>query len=129
METSQRFTAQPGQGWHSPIFARGSILGTFDELIHDAERAAVGGPGHTVDLAVVDDAGRREQRGFAFEDHHLAHPDLIPASYRDTEADEVTQVVDYVSGMTDRFALNMHDRLFDADAASQMTPLLRDIGR
>ena len=59
-------------------------------------------------------------------DHHLAHPELIPASYRDTEADEVTQVVDYVSGMTDRFALNMHDRLFDADAQpSRMTPLLR----
>jgi len=58
-------------------------------------------------------------------DHHLAHPELIPASYRDTEADAVTQVVDYVSGMTDRFALNMHDRLFDADATSRMTPLLR----
>ena len=58
-------------------------------------------------------------------DHHLAHPELIPASYRDTEADRVTQVVDYVSGMTDRFALNMHDRLFDADASAQMTPLLR----
>jgi dGTPase len=57
-------------------------------------------------------------------DHHLAHPELIPASYRDTEADPVTQVVDYVSGMTDRFALNMHDRLFDADAAARMTPLL-----
>ena len=52
-------------------------------------------------------------------DHHLAHPELIPATYRDTEADEVTQVVDYVSGMTDRFALNMHDRLFDADATSR----------
>jgi dGTPase len=59
-------------------------------------------------------------------DHHLAHPQLIPESYRESEADEVTQVVDYVSGMTDRFALNMHDRLFDADASSQMTPLLRD---
>jgi dGTPase len=59
-------------------------------------------------------------------DHHLAHPDQIPVTYRDTEADAVTQVVDYVSGMTDRFALNMHDRLFDADASSQMTPLLRD---
>ena len=58
-------------------------------------------------------------------DHHLAHPELIPESYRDTEADAVTQVVDYVSGMTDRFALAMHDRLFDADATSQMTPLLR----
>jgi dGTPase len=60
-------------------------------------------------------------------DHHLAHPELIPASYRDTEADSVTQVVDYVSGMTDRFALNMHDRLFDADASARMRPvLLRD---
>jgi dGTPase len=58
-------------------------------------------------------------------DHHLAHPELIPASYRDTEADHVTQVVDYVSGMTDRFALATHDRLFDTDAAAQMTPLLR----
>jgi dGTPase len=27
--------------------------------------------------------------------------------------------------MTDRFALNMHDRLFDADATTRMTPLLR----
>jgi dGTPase len=58
-------------------------------------------------------------------DRHLAHPELIPASYRDVDADAVTQVVDYVSGMSDRFALTMHDRLFDADAAARMTPLLR----
>jgi dGTPase len=58
-------------------------------------------------------------------DHHLAHPELIPASYRDVEADAVTQVVDYVSGMSDRFALTMHDRLFGSDAAARMTPLLR----
>ncbi|MGX5654543.1 HD domain-containing protein [Geodermatophilus nigrescens] len=58
-------------------------------------------------------------------DHHLAHPELIPATYRDTEADLVTQVVDHVSGMTDRFALRLHDRLFDDDAAARMAPLLR----
>jgi dGTPase len=58
-------------------------------------------------------------------DHHLEHPELIPGSYRDTSADPVTQVVDYVSGMTDRFALSTHDRLFDADASSSLTPLLR----
>ncbi|SEO84972.1 HD domain-containing protein [Trujillonella endophytica] len=57
-------------------------------------------------------------------DHHLAHPELIPASYRDTAADLTTQVVDHVSGMTDRFALTTHDRLFDADATSLMRPLL-----
>ncbi|MCU1605645.1 MAG: Deoxyguanosinetriphosphate triphosphohydrolase-like protein [Modestobacter sp.] len=57
-------------------------------------------------------------------DHHLAHPELIPASYRDTEADPVTQVVDYVTGMTDRFALATHDRLFDDTAGARMRPLL-----
>ena len=62
-------------------------------------------------------------------DHHLAHPELIPASYRDTEADAVTQVVDYVSG---------HDRPVRAEHARpavrrrrqrEMTPLLRLIAR
>ena len=57
-------------------------------------------------------------------DHHLAHPELIPATYRDTAADPVTQVVDYVSGMTDRYALATYDRLFDTDATAQMRPLL-----
>jgi dGTPase len=44
-------------------------------------------------------------------DHHLAQPGLVPGSYRDTDADLVTQVVDYVAGMTDRFALTLHERL------------------
>ena len=45
-------------------------------------------------------------------DHHLENPEEIPDSYRDTDADLTTQVVDYVAGMTDRFALQVHDRLF-----------------
>jgi len=45
-------------------------------------------------------------------EYHLAHPDEIPHSYRDTEAPLVTQVVDFVSGATDRYALALHDRLF-----------------
>ena len=57
-------------------------------------------------------------------DHHLEHPEQIPESYRDPDADVLTQVVDYVSGMTDRFALAAHDRLFDADATNAMHPLL-----
>jgi dGTPase len=43
-------------------------------------------------------------------DHHLAHPDQIPASYREDDAPLVTQVADYVAGMTDRFALAVHER-------------------
>jgi dGTPase len=45
-------------------------------------------------------------------DHLLVHPEEIPESYRIDEADTLTQVLDYVAGMTDRYALNLHDQLF-----------------
>ena len=48
-------------------------------------------------------------------DHHLRVPDDIPASYRDNDADRVTQAADYIAGMTDRFALRTHARLFGDD--------------
>ncbi len=44
--------------------------------------------------------------------YYLAYPDQIPASYRHDEATTVTQVIDYVAGMTDRFAIRTHDALF-----------------
>jgi dGTPase len=46
-------------------------------------------------------------------DHHLAHPDQIPATYREDDAPLVTQVADYVAGMTDRYALAAHQRLVE----------------
>lgn len=45
-------------------------------------------------------------------EHLRAHPDQIPDSYRIVEAEPLTQVLDYVAGMTDRYALNLHDQLF-----------------
>ena len=45
-------------------------------------------------------------------DVHLQRPEWMPATYRDNDADLVTQVADYVSGMTDRFALTTYHRLF-----------------
>jgi dGTPase len=45
-------------------------------------------------------------------DHHLDHPDDLPSTYRDNDADRVVQATDYVTGMTDRFALRTHERLF-----------------
>jgi dGTPase len=45
-------------------------------------------------------------------DWHLEHPDEIPDSYRQDEASPQTQAADYIAGMTDRFALATHDRLF-----------------
>ena len=44
-------------------------------------------------------------------EHLMAHPDEIPATYRDTDAPLITQVADYVAGMTDRFAMAAHRRL------------------
>ncbi|MEX0659151.1 MAG: HD domain-containing protein [Egibacteraceae bacterium] len=44
-------------------------------------------------------------------EHHLAHPEQIPASYRDGASDPVVQTVDYVAGMTDRYATALHARL------------------
>jgi dGTPase len=45
-------------------------------------------------------------------DWHIEHPEEIPGSYRDSGADLVTQAADWVAGMTDRFAVRTHQRLF-----------------
>ncbi len=42
----------------------------------------------------------------------LDHPEDIPDTFRIAEAEPLTQVLDYVAGMTDRYALSLHDRLF-----------------
>jgi dGTPase len=36
----------------------------------------------------------------------------VPDSFNVDDADDLTRAIDYVSGMTDRFALAAHDRLF-----------------
>jgi dGTPase len=59
---------------------------------------------------------RQQRRAIAIirdlMDWHLEHPDEIPASYRQVEASLVLQAADYIAGMTDRYALATHDRLF-----------------
>jgi dGTPase len=49
-------------------------------------------------------------------DYYLDNPSEIPDSYRHPEADAVTQVLDYVSGMTDRFALSDYRRITASSA-------------
>ena len=49
-------------------------------------------------------------------EHVRAHSERIPDTYRDPDATHERQVVDYVAGMTDRFALRLHGELFGADA-------------
>jgi dGTPase len=44
--------------------------------------------------------------------HYLDHPEEIPSEYRSAPDDLPTQVVDYIAGMTDRYALRIYERLF-----------------
>ena len=46
-------------------------------------------------------------------EHHLANPGEIPDTYREHAAEPVIQVADYVAGMTDRYALAVHERLLE----------------
>jgi dGTPase len=67
---------------------------------------------------VYESAEQQRQQGRAITvirdlmDWHLDHPEEIPDTYRQTDATRVVQAADYIAGMTDRFALATHDRLF-----------------
>ncbi len=45
-------------------------------------------------------------------DYFINHPSEVPPSTTVPDADPVTAAIDYVAGMTDRYALTTHDRLF-----------------
>jgi len=45
-------------------------------------------------------------------EYYVAHPAEIPDSYRHDDADTLTQVIDFVAGMTDRYAISRYDNLF-----------------
>ena len=44
--------------------------------------------------------------------YYHEHPTEVPDSYTVPDADPLARAIDYVAGMTDRYALNTHDRLF-----------------
>ncbi len=46
---------------------------------------------------------------------HVAHPDHLPDTFRQPGASSLTQVIDYVAGMTDRYALRVHAELVGGD--------------
>ncbi|HZJ48990.1 MAG TPA: HD domain-containing protein [Acidimicrobiia bacterium] len=45
-------------------------------------------------------------------EYYVTHPGDIPETYRQDDADTLTQVIDFVAGMTDRYAISRHDELF-----------------
>ena len=128
----------PGSAW---------IGGMIDAVIEDS--LAIGEVRMDDDVLAV----MNELRDFMFERVYLApgaappprarpsrssagswtttsrHPEELPASYRDTDADRVTQAADYVAGMTDRFALRTHERLFGSTGMDDPTCERRAPGR
>jgi dGTPase len=48
----------------------------------------------------------------ALVEYHLEHPDEIPDEYAGGPGDVAERVIDYVAGMTDRYALTSFERLF-----------------
>jgi dGTPase len=44
-------------------------------------------------------------------DHYIAHPEAVPDSYRHHGADDLTAAIDYVSGMTDRYAIREYEKV------------------
>jgi dGTPase len=48
----------------------------------------------------------------ALVEYHLEHPDEIPDEYAGGPGDVAERVIDYVAGMTDRYALTTFERLF-----------------
>ena len=44
--------------------------------------------------------------------YYVEHPGELPHSFRERDDALLAKVIDYVAGMTDRFALRTHDRLF-----------------
>jgi dGTPase len=75
---------------------------------------------HTRVMGIMTLAEDRLRELFA---HYLERPGELPAEWRPAAADDdaarVRQIADFIAGMTDRFALIEHARLFDS------TPELR----
>ena len=65
----------------------------------------------TVYLAspAADESGRARKIVQWLVEHYLAHPEELPA---DGDADPITRAVDFVSGMTDRYALRAFRQVF-----------------
>lgn len=116
---ARRVFDTPGTGW---------ITRMIDAVVEESCRRG------TVSMAERELAAMHELRDFMFEhvylrpdaddqrdrairvirglvDHFLQRPDEIPDTYRQDDADVTTQAIDYVSGMTDRFALREFDRI------------------
>ena len=66
------------------------------------------------DVRAVSDLDKVERIISSLYNYYLAHPEEIPGVYKQIESEDGTEVAvkDLISGMTDRYALNLYDKLF-----------------
>jgi dGTPase len=124
-ETGRRLAALAPRSADEVRRAPSGVAG-FSPAIAEAERAIKGFLKtrmyrHVRVQRVMDEAARVIRNLFA---HYNAHPDDLPTEWRDglTGADEAAcarHIADFIAGMTDRYALAEHARIFDS------TPELR----
>lgn len=116
---ARRTFGEPGGGWITAM-----IEAVVDESL------AIGTVAMAADVLAV----MHEVRDFMFErvylrpdaeeqrieaitiirglvDHYLAAPDDVPDTYRQPAADAITAAIDYVAGMTDRYAIRDWERI------------------
>ena len=110
---------EPGSAWIGSMIA-GVIDGSIEAGVVEMQPALLAAMHELRDFMFANvylRAAAAPQRDRAIRviqalvDHYMSHPESIPDSYRHDDDDTLTQVIDYVSGMTDRFALREYDRL------------------
>ncbi len=124
-ETGRRLAALAPRSADDVRRAPSGVAG-FSPAIAEADRAIKGFLEtrmyrHARVKRVMDEAARVIRELFA---HYSAHPDDLPAEWREgladvDEAAGARRIADFIAGMTDRYALAEHARLFDS------TPELR----
>ena len=124
-ETGRRLAALAPRSADDVRRAPSGVAG-FSPVIAEADRAIKGFLEtrmyrHARIKRVMDEAARVIRDLFA---HYSTHPDDLPAEWREglasvDEAARARRIADFIAGMTDRYALAEHARLFDS------TPELR----
>jgi dGTPase len=91
-----------------------SLSPDFSEALLDLRRFMFANVYGSPDVLIAADAEKVELVIESLYNYFLQHPEEIPGVYKDIEQEDGTQeaVKDLISGMTDRYALNLYDELF-----------------
>ena len=86
----------------------------FSEALLDLRSFLFRNVYHSPDVRTTSDLDKVEKVITSLYEYFLAHPDEIQGIYRTVQEEEGTHaaVKDWIAGMTDRYALEMYEKLF-----------------